>query len=188
MDDRASHCRLVDIHPEAIVSGRRIIVLCVGVVTLASLLWGCGKPEPLTPPTLHLGADVCARCGMMVSEKRFAGAMVVRDQAGRVNRRLFDDVGEMLLAETPDEEHRFYAVDFSTDQWIDADAAIYVHSRGVMTPMATGVIAFVEKHKASDFAKNHNGDIYSFVEARRLAAEKKLGVDASASPPIAPEP
>lgn len=148
-----------------------------------SLLVGCGKPEPMTPPTIHLGADVCARCGMMLSEKRFAGALVVRDESGRVDRRLFDDVGEMLMANIPSQEHRFYAIDFSTGEWTDADDAAFVHSRSVMTPMATGVVAFGNKDKANAFAQSHDGEVYSFAAARQLAGEEKLGVDEDATAP-----
>jgi len=120
---------------------------------------------------------------MMLSEKRFAGALVYRDESGDVARRLFDDVGELLQAKTPRGEHRFYVADFPTGAFTDAAAATFVFSRAVMTPMATGVTAFRNQLDAKTFAKSHAGTIATFPEARERAGNRDLGVDANVSPP-----
>ncbi|MCP4068002.1 MAG: hypothetical protein GY741_06945, partial [Phycisphaeraceae bacterium] len=47
---------------------------------------GCGRDEdPLGPPTIHLGEDMCSICSMIISDRRYAGAIVMR-RDGRVER------------------------------------------------------------------------------------------------------
>ena len=53
---------------------RPAAVLAAGLI-LAS---GCGRRSDTGPPELHYGQDVCAACNMIVSEERFAAAVVAR--------------------------------------------------------------------------------------------------------------
>ena len=65
--------------------------LLVGAATLA--LVGCGgSADAGKPPKIDYGRDACERCRMIISEERFAAALV--DQDGR--KTLFDDPGELV--------------------------------------------------------------------------------------------
>lgn len=143
----------------------------------------CGGAAELSSPDLHAGADVCHRCGMMVGDARFVGALVWRDDRGHVSKVLFDDIGEMLLEEAPPGEHVFYAHSFDGEGWIDARTATFLHSSEIMTPMATGVLAFAGRAAAEQFSLSRTGVVVSFDEARRLAHDDALGVAATATAP-----
>ncbi|RMH29569.1 MAG: hypothetical protein D6693_01780, partial [Planctomycetota bacterium] len=125
-------------------------------ITLATAVAGCSREETLSPPEARAGVDACAACGMMLADTRFAGALAVRE-GGLVERRVYDDIGEMLAVPPPAAEHAFYVVAFDTGAWVEADDATYVHAPSVMTPMATGVVAFSSADAADAFAREHAG-------------------------------
>jgi len=104
---------------------------------------------------MHWDRDMCERCKMAISERKFA-VQVVNPATGKVYR--FDDIGCTIL--WFDEEHiawrdqaKIWITDAKTGEWIDARTAKYTDDS--ITPMAYGLAAFTEKtfpagHQAHD--------------------------------------
>ncbi|MEZ4563452.1 MAG: hypothetical protein R2853_12005 [Thermomicrobiales bacterium] len=70
---------------------RRALVLSSPLTPL--FLGSCGgQTETRLPPKISYDRDTCTRCGMIISDERFAAALVAPD--GSV--QLFDDVGEVF--------------------------------------------------------------------------------------------
>ena len=120
-------------------------------ILLAAALLGCGRPRPGDAPTVRLGSDPCARCGMIVSEERFA-AGYVGDDGGSV---VYDDLGEMLAAldERPELRGRAWVRDMKDGGWLRLKDAHAVRVPGLATPMGSGWIAFARQADAEAFAR-----------------------------------
>lgn len=142
------------------------------------LLGGCSESVPVAPPVIHYGEDLCAQCGMIISDDRFAAALVLEGPAGAPDRRealAFDDVGCLLLAET---RHANRAVagrwvrDFRSDRWLVAGDAVFVQSTGLHSPMAFGLAACADRASAQRLAGEFPGEILDLDAARaHLAAD-----------------
>lgn len=112
-------------------------------------LWACARPGGGLP-SIHYGRDACARCGMILSEERFASGYVA-DSGETV---AFDDLGEFLAAagDTAVAE-RSYVHDAGTGGWLRASEAVFVKIPGLATPMGSGYAAFSSESEAADFAR-----------------------------------
>jgi len=120
------------------------------------LLASCRSSTPGDIPQIVFGRDACARCGMLVSEKRFASGYV--DAAGK--SVIFDDVGELLAAATEDPtlSKAAFVTDVEDGEWTRAEAAFYARVPALATPMGTGVAAFKDRARAEIFTKKRGGD------------------------------
>lgn len=142
---------------------------------------GCKREVTLDPPALHLGQDTCFACGMIVSDERYAAA-IVQNQNGERKQFLFDDLGEMVRFTPPAAaETRYWAHDVESKQWIDAATAHYVRSPANETPMLTGVVAYTTQAAADTAAKTHDTAAMNFDEVRKPVAP-------TAAPTSAPIP
>jgi hypothetical protein len=116
-------------------------ILTFAVVwTIALLTGGCGNHVPPGPPIIHYGQDACAGCGMIISDERFASALVISTTDAPA--LLFDDIGCMLRYEHDQPAlsvQRFFH-DAETRKWIDESHAA-LHKSGRNTPMGSGLIA-----------------------------------------------
>ena len=114
---------------------------------LAAALSACAPARPGGPPTVRLGVDPCARCGMIVSEERFAGGYI--DDEGR--SVVFDDPGELLAAleAQPALRARSFVQDAGGAGWVPAAAAVFKKIPGLPTPMGSGVAAFKDAAEAA---------------------------------------
>lgn len=125
------------------------IPLLVTLLVAPSLLPGCGGEEALRPPDLDAGHDVCAVCGMAVSDDRYAAAVVLRDN-GRVHTLLLDDIGELPRLTLPThDEAEIFVKDEGTREWVQAEGAHFVKSDTLRTPMGFGIAAFADAGRAS---------------------------------------
>lgn len=144
-----------------IMSLPRLAALVLVALSIGPVLTACGKNASAgEPPKIVYGKDVCSRCGMIISEEKFASGIVARDGTSRP----FDDPGEMIA--TIQEEglgtNRAWVHDFDTTQWIDATKAFYAVSHDVVTSMGTGVVAFSSKAAAITFVASHPGEVMSW--------------------------
>jgi copper chaperone NosL len=80
---------------------------------------------------------------MLVSDLAFAAAY--RTEEGEA--RVFDDIA-CLLRDLPSSGARVYVHDFATSEWLEGDAAFYVRSESIETPMGGGIIAFRSREEA----------------------------------------
>ncbi|MCL4506193.1 MAG: nitrous oxide reductase accessory protein NosL [Chloroflexi bacterium] len=119
------------------------------------LLAACGSGGQIKPPDIAYGRDLCARCGMVIDDPRYAAALLLEN-----NQSLkFDDVGEMFKwhAEHMDQAIRAWFVhDYQSQGWLRAETSFYVVSKGIKSPMGAGVIAFGERATADTFARNQS--------------------------------
>ncbi len=141
---------------------------------------GCKREVTLDPPSLHLGQDTCFACGMIVSDERYAAA-IVQNQNGERKQFVFDDLGEMLRFTPPAaSQTRYWAHDVESKQWIDATTAHYVRSPANETPMLTGVVAYATQSAADAAAKSHDAAAMNFDEIRKPVASPTAATSAPA--------
>ena len=122
------------------------------LLAAAALIFAaCAKPRPGDIPTVHFGVDTCARCGMAVSEERFASGWVA--EAG--HSVVFDDVGEFVEAVRgqPGLARLAFVHDAEDGRWLRADDAYFIQIRGLATPMGTGFAAFASEARARSFGR-----------------------------------
>jgi copper chaperone NosL len=139
----------------------------LGVLALA-LLAGCDRDDPIAPPVVHLGEDVCDVCHMIISDARFAAA-VVASVDGRRRAFAFDDIGCVFEFEEARPNAAIlatYVRDYDTREWLDADDAAFVHSRELATPMAFGLAARPTPEQAEVVREQFPGDVIRLSEAR----------------------
>jgi copper chaperone NosL len=145
-------------------------VFAVAMMLSAGFLFGCGEEDPMEPPRLFYGQDVCAVCHMIISDERYAAAISIRDERGRIHKHGFDDMGCIFEYEeqNPDQPILAYFVrDVRSHGWIDATRAEFVHSRDIHTPMAFGLAAFPTLPEARELRDEVGGDLINLAEARR---------------------
>jgi copper chaperone NosL len=136
--------------------------LLISGITLPLFLVACGGDEASgsKPPSITLGRDVCKRCGMIVSEERFASGIV--DSKGAA--QIFDDTGEMVATVQEDglNDRKAWVHGYPSLEWIDARTAWYVVTMKVPTPMGSGVFPFDTEAAAKEFASEHAATVYSW--------------------------
>lgn len=106
-------------------------------------LAACRDKIDTAPHEIHYGEDVCERCKMIISDKRFAAQLI--DQKGTALK--FDDVGCMsdYLKESGQEGPKplaIYVADFATGKWLDAGKAAYLLNPELRSPMGYNIAAF----------------------------------------------
>jgi len=116
---------------------------------------GCEKKPVGAVHEMHWDRDMCERCKMAISERKFAVQMI-DPQSGKVYK--FDEIGCGIL--WMDEEKIpwkdkaiIWVNDAKSGKWIDARKAKYVE--GAITPMAFGFAAYTEATLPNG-AKTHN--------------------------------
>lgn len=124
------------------------------VAILVIFLAACTRPAG-GPPQVRFGQDVCARCGMIISEPRFASGY--RKPDGETVA--YDDLGEFwkALQADPSLGKIAYVSDFNQQGWLPAQDCVYVLTPGFATPMGSGMVAFREPKAAQAFADSHPG-------------------------------
>ncbi len=139
--------------------------LVIGVAAaVAGVLAACSQPGgDVQPPEIVYGQDMCDECGMLISEPKFAAALVLED--GTPVK--FDDLGELLHYQSrhPDAEVKAWFVhDYHTEAWVNAEAAYFVVVEGFATPMGFGIAAFEAQADAEAFAEEQGGRVMTFAE------------------------
>src|SRR5690606_24886016 len=98
VDRRAAGGRDVRVQPE-VPRMKRLLAVAVAALTIV----GCGSEPEDGLPEVRFGQAECAHCGMLVSDPRFAAA-IVAEIDGRRQDLAFDDIGDMVRYErTPRE-------------------------------------------------------------------------------------
>ncbi len=137
----------------------RLTTTMMMLLLMVSGLIGCREAEITGPPTVKLGHDVCAHCGMLINDERFAAAAIVHVD-GRNKAVLFDDIGDLadyMIENTSSLIQGRWVKDYTSRDWINAESAHYVHVPDLQTPMGSGMVAF------------------SSAEAGRFPQGKRLG-------------
>ncbi len=148
---------------------RRFSFSLLLAITLAAGLGGCSKKSyDNQAAKMHWDRDMCERCKMAVSERKYA-VQVIDPQTHKVYK--FDDIGCAVL--WFDEEHipwkdqaKIWITDAKIGEWIDARTAKYTDDS--ITPMAYGFAAFSE----ATFPQGHKVRDYGYVVKKIFEIEK----------------
>lgn len=116
-----------------------------------SLLWfltlfsGCEEKDWKAPVKIHWDRDMCERCKMAISERKYA-VEVVDPKKHKTYK--FDDIGCTILwfkeeRNLNENEMYIWVKDAKNGSWIDARKAYY--STDNLTPMGYGFAAFRKK-------------------------------------------
>lgn len=112
-----------------------------GVLMLMPLMLAACASATAGPPEIVIDRTACARCGMLISERRYAAA----SRSGRDEARVFDDIG-CLLDDVHGSAYRpefFWFNDAETGEWIPSTAApAFIRASSIRTPMSGGTLAF----------------------------------------------
>lgn len=137
------------------------VLLLVLFLLVLSACAGTATAEP-TPPTIHYGEDACELCGMIISEERYAAGYITADG----QQHIFDDIGDMFQAQQASNQEiiAFFAHNYEDNHWLRAEKATFVQSKGLRTPMASGLVAFETTEKAQAFAAEAQGKMMTFTE------------------------
>jgi copper chaperone NosL len=146
---------------------RPAAILLVG---LPLALGACSRPPELSPPEIRYGEHECDRCRMLISDERFAAALVFAD--GRhVTKLAFDDINCVYsyLADHPVAAPlSVYTHDFESRAWLDARSATFVRSEKLETPMASQVAAAPSREAAARLLERYPGALLSIEEVARM--------------------
>lgn len=129
----------------------KIKTIFTSAVLLLILITGCGQEvNTEEPPDIAYGQDVCERCGMIITEEKFAAAYWTEN--GEARR--FDDIGGMLAYQSENQENvaAYWVHDFDSGDWMPAEDAHYLLDSALMTPMGFGIAAFSNMEQAQAFA------------------------------------
>lgn len=166
MKNAAFGARLSAVGDRWSVLGRRSSMIGLCAVVLAGLMIaGCRRETPIEPPVVHYGQHICAECGMIVSDSRFAAAMLI-EKDGRREMLLFDDIGCLIVGQWQDESVILarWVTDASTGAWLDATSASYLFSPDIITPMAFGAAAYADRAAAEQAAAVSPDEVMDFAE------------------------
>jgi len=138
---------------------------------------GCEKKSVGAVQQMHWDRDMCERCKMAISERKFA-VQIINPQNGRNYK--FDDLGCAVLwmdeEKIPWKKHAIiWITDAKTGKWIDARNAYYVD--GAITPMAYGFAAYGKKTVPKEA---HPIDFDTVTKKIRIIEKensKKVGAD-----------
>ena len=136
----------------------------LGWLVAPIVLSGCGESATRAdaPPEINYGRDVCARCGMIISEERYAAGLVAQDGTATV----FDDSGELVAFVQVEglQQRRVWVHDYDTKRWIDGEKAFFVVDATAQTPMGTGVVTFEQQAAAATYAAANQGRVLTWAE------------------------
>ncbi len=120
-------------------------IFILSTIMLLVIFLGCEKKTTGTLEKMHWDRDMCERCKMAISERKFA-VQVINPKTRRAYK--FDDIGCAIL--WFDEEKipwknktKIWITDAKTGEWIDARSAIYTDDS--ITPMAFGFAAYTNQ-------------------------------------------
>jgi nitrous oxide reductase accessory protein NosL len=143
------------------------------LLTLFFIVWvsffaGCQKKSDNGLEQMHWDRDMCERCKMAISERKFA-VQVIDPKTHKSYK--FDDIGCAIL--WFDDEHipwrdqaQIWITDAKTGKWIDARKAIYTDDS--ITPMAFGFAAYTNE----TVPQNHHTVGFEDVAKRVVEIER----------------
>ena len=145
---------------------RRSSIILVAAALCMTPLPACRRAELSGPPTLRLGHDECAECGMLMSADRCAGAILVNTSSGRAHL-VFDDLGCLLDyrdAEGNPTAIEAFVKDYGDRRWLPAPNAWFVAGGpdAPQTPMGSGIVAFGAKEAADAQRSRSGGEVMDY--------------------------
>ena len=140
-------------HPRGTASALHVLL----ILTAAACAGGPLPPAELSPG----GSDACSFCRMAVSDRRTAAHIVAPGE----EPRFFDDLGCLrgyLHEHAREEGSRLFVADHRTEEWVDADAAVYARVPFVETPMGSHLLAWTDEESRTRDVSGGEGRSVSF--------------------------
>ncbi len=141
------------------------IIFIAFILTITN---GCNSKPKGSVEKMHWDRDMCERCKMAISERKFAieAIDIKRDKTYK-----FDDIGCAVLWMSEnkiplDNNIKLWITDAKTGKWIDAKTAIYTDDS--LTPMAYGFAAYTKE----TLPKNHHTVDFNSVKKKIFLIEK----------------
>lgn len=153
-------------------SAKTGLTLLIGAILVPWM--GCGSSDELSPPALHLGEDVCSHCNMILNEEKFVAASIEVSKDGMRTTLLFDDLSCLVDHEkAPDAPQVLarYVHDAQSVNWIPVEAATFVHSESIRSPMGGGVLAVSTGPLVESFSKEYESRPMTFEQVVQLLRE-----------------
>jgi nitrous oxide reductase accessory protein NosL len=129
------------------------------------LLLACGeKTETNKAAEMHWDRDMCARCVMVISDRK--NSVQVQEIATKKVDK-FDDFGCMVIraeenSKDISKNYIVWVTDVNSGEWIDAKKALY--TAGNTTPMAYGYSAYKSKSEVPNNQETFSFDeVYKFI-------------------------
>jgi copper chaperone NosL len=155
------------------------------IAAIALAAAACGRREPEKgPPAIAYGEQTCARCGMILSEPRYACALRFSEPGGGTRVTVFDDIGELFLTLAKPgrpEPLEVWVHDAVSRRWIDGRRATFVLGE-IGTPMGLGVEAHASRAAAQHRAGEVKGEVMDFASMRDAARSGRLHSNLKESP------
>jgi hypothetical protein len=114
-------------------------------------------------PTIRLGEEACATCGMVIDDTRFAAAWI--EPSGREQH--FDDIGCLITmrdGSPPPDGTRYFVHDYLDQGWLDAGTARFAKHEQFRSPMAYGIAAFAHDEAAHEAMHDEHMAVFSWHE------------------------
>lgn len=115
---------------------------------MISFITGCSQQTDLSAIDPKWDRDVCERCKMLLSDKKFS-AEIINPTNGK--HYFFDDLGCALNWITEKQNHSWasratiFANDAKTGDWLDVSKNVL--ALGYVTPMSYGIAVFKDKNQ-----------------------------------------
>jgi hypothetical protein len=106
----------------------------------------CAKKEG-EPRKIVFDRDVCARCGMQLSDPRFVAQAVSKADG---SNSVFEEMGcgVVWMEQNGWDRYDFYVADLKTGKWIKFEEAFFTVE--YLTPMSYGIAALADKNRLEE--------------------------------------
>ncbi|MFN8442358.1 MAG: nitrous oxide reductase accessory protein NosL [Caldilineaceae bacterium] len=139
------------------------------------LLNACSRGEhEIRPAEIHYGEDVCAECGMIISDAKYASSISLQIGTGRYQTVMFDDIGDMMAYLGTHSDAKvvgWFVHDYDSEEWLDATTAFFVVSEQIKSPMNHGIAAYAQQSSAEARASQTHGKVAKWDELQKLETE-----------------
>jgi len=129
------------------------------------MLIGCVRTD--RPVPIERNEDQCDHCAMIITDLKYACEITKGARTWK-----FDDL--LCMVKYAREKKltapgaKFWVADLNTGDWVKGEAAHYVHSPEIRSPMGSGLAAFKSHEEASKVAASVGGKLLTFEELRQL--------------------
>ncbi len=144
------------------------ILNIIFIALIMTITNGCNNKPKGSIEKMHWDRDMCERCKMAISERKYAVEAIDIKQNKTYK---FDDIGCAVLwlkeNNIPlNNNIKLWITDAKTGKWIDAKTAIYTDDS--ITPMAYGFAAYTKE----TLPKNHHTVDFNSVVKKIFVIEK----------------
>lgn len=149
--------------------------LLIPLLAVVTAMPACRQAPLQGPPQVRLGRDLCAECGMIISDEACSSATLI-ERDGVREHALFDDIGCMLDFERKQEPAvrtiDEFVRDYGDHKWSHGASASYlvVDDHQIRTPMGSGIVAYAGASSAVDAAKRLNGRVVTRAQLAVIRA------------------